>query len=60
MSMIGIEEVIELLREEYARSKELDYVRDPIAFSLYRVWKKVDEKNRRKKLSAKGAGERSK
>lgn len=29
--------------EEYTKATELDYVKDPVAWSLYRVWKQADE-----------------
>lgn len=32
----------ELLDEEYARANELKYVRNPLAYALYQVWKKAD------------------
>jgi hypothetical protein len=37
-----LEEAKALLDEEYERAIKLDYVRKPIAYALYRVWKKAD------------------
>lgn len=34
--------VIELLDQEYGRAKRCDFVRKPLAYALYHVWKKVD------------------
>ena len=34
--------VIKQLENEYDRAKSLEYVRNPLAFALYRVWKNVD------------------
>lgn len=31
-----------MLEEEYARAKNLEYVRNPLAYALYHVWKKID------------------
>lgn len=39
-----LEQAKELLDEEYERAKRLDYVKNPLAFALYHVWKKVDKK----------------
>jgi hypothetical protein len=40
--MVTIEQVIELLRKEYERAKNMEYVQKPLAWALYQVWKKVD------------------
>lgn len=37
-----LEEAKQLLDEEYERAKRLEYVRNPLAYALYQVWKKVD------------------
>lgn len=39
-----IDKAIELLQEEYERAKTLEFVRDPVAWALYQVWKKADER----------------
>ena len=39
-----IGKAIELLQAEYERAKTLEYVRDPVAWALYQVWKKADER----------------
>lgn len=39
-----IDKAIELLQAEYERAKTLEYVRDPVAWALYQVWKKADER----------------
>lgn len=41
-----LEQAIELLRKEYERAKGLEYVRKPLAFALFQVWKKADKKRR--------------
>ena len=38
------EKVVEILREEYERAVELDYVMKPLAYALYQTWYKVDRK----------------
>lgn len=37
-----LHKAIRLLEQEYERAKEMDFVYNPIAWALYRVWKKVD------------------
>lgn len=34
---------IRMLREEYERAKKLEYVYNPLAWALYRVWKEADK-----------------
>ena len=41
-----IEQAQKLLEEEYERATNLAWVRKPLAYALWRVWKKADkEKN---------------
>lgn len=35
---------IKLLETEYEKVKKLEWVHNPLAYALYQVWKKVDEK----------------
>lgn len=44
-----IEQSIELLKTEYERAKRLDYIRNPLAYALYQVWKVADRKGDDKK-----------
>lgn len=37
-----IEEAIEMLRKEHERAKGLEFVHNPLAWALYRVWKVAD------------------
>lgn len=37
-----IDKAIELLRSEYERAQKMEYVKKPLAWALYQVWKKVD------------------
>jgi hypothetical protein len=39
-----LEEAIEMLKIEYERAKNLDFVIKPLAYALYQVWKKADRK----------------
>ena len=39
-----LDKAIELLKIEYEKSKALKWVRKPIAYSLYQVWKIADKK----------------
>lgn len=40
---MSIEKAIELLKKEYAKAQKQPYVKDPLAFSLYQTWKKVEQ-----------------
>jgi len=42
-----LEEAIQMLRDEYERARNLEFVRKPVAYALYQVWKIADR--RRKK-----------
>jgi hypothetical protein len=37
-----LKKAINLLEEEYERAKKLEWVRNPLAWALYQVWKKAD------------------
>lgn len=39
---------IKKLKAEYEQATKLKWVRDPVAYSLYRVWKSADSENFRK------------
>lgn len=38
-----IEKAIKLLTKEYERAKRLSFVRNPVAYALYQVWKMADK-----------------
>ena len=40
---MDLEQAIKLLESEYERAKKLEWVRDPLAYALYRVWRKVEK-----------------
>lgn len=40
---MSIDKAIELLKKEYAKAQKQPYVKDPLAFSLYQTWKKVEQ-----------------
>lgn len=42
-----LEKAIEMLREEYERALKMEYVKKPLAWALFQVWKKVDSMGRR-------------
>ena len=53
-----IAKAIRRLKAEYERAKSLEYVRDPVAFALYYVWKEADHEALRKmRGDPKGRGE---
>ena len=37
-----LKKAINLLEKEYERAKKLEWVRNPLAWALYQVWKKAD------------------
>ncbi len=37
-----LEKVMKMLEVEYERAKKMDFVKRPLAYALYQVWKKVD------------------
>ena len=39
---MDIEKAIKLLKQEHESAKGLAFVRDPVAYALYRVWKMAD------------------
>lgn len=41
---MSIEDAVKLLREKYADNKEKRWVRNPLAYTLYEVWKIADSK----------------
>lgn len=46
-----LSKAIKLLVQEYEKAKKLEFVHNPIAYALYRVWKIADneEKNKHEK-----------
>jgi len=58
-----IDNVIKILRENYKRAVNSDYVRKPIAWALYQTWREIDaleEKEKRKVVENNdGNGQRS-
>ena len=41
-----IEQAQKFLEEEYERAKRLEYIKYPLAYALYQVWKKADSERR--------------
>ena len=46
---VGIELrwAVEMLQSEYEKAKKQEFIRNPLAYALYKVWKEADRKNRR-------------
>lgn len=42
--MITLKKAIKMLEAEYERAKKLEWVHNPLAYALYQVWKKADER----------------
>lgn len=43
-----LEKAIECLCSEYERAKQQSYIKKPLAYALYQVWKLVDKKKEKK------------
>ena len=41
---MSIEQAIELIRSKYEENKEHEGIKDPVAYTLYQVWKIADSK----------------
>ena len=52
-----IEDALNLVQKEYEKSKELEFVKDPVAYSLYKVWKLADADKRNREKKSKKDGE---
>lgn len=48
-----LEAAFDLLRKEYVKALKNDFVRDPLAYALYRTWKIVDTYGRKTNLEGK-------
>lgn len=46
---MDIEQAKKMLDLEYERAQKLEFVRNPLAYALYQVWKKVDRGGEKKK-----------
>lgn len=44
-----LEKVIKMLEEEYEFAKKQEWIKKPLAYALYEVWKRVDAKEGRTK-----------
>ena len=42
--IMTLEKAIELLKQEYDRASRLAYVKNPVAYALFQVWKKADKR----------------
>ena len=43
-----LEQAVELLKKEYERAKNMEYVQKPLAWALFQVWKIADKRGNRK------------
>ncbi len=41
--ILTLEDAIDMLKKEYERARNMEYVRKPLAWALFQVWKKVDK-----------------
>ena len=44
--MLTIEQAIKLIRDKYEDNKDKKWVQNPVAYTLYEVWKIVDSKTK--------------
>lgn len=44
-----IDKALERVRKEYEKAKDLEFVRDPVAYALYAAWRAADNDGRRRK-----------
>ncbi|MBR5022829.1 MAG: hypothetical protein IKY18_06485 [Oscillospiraceae bacterium] len=42
---LTMEKALDLLNAEYEKAMGLEYIRNPLAYALYQVWKLADQKN---------------
>lgn len=43
-----LDSAIRLLKEEYERAQKQEYIKNPLAYALYQVWKKADRRKEKK------------
>lgn len=55
MAEMTIDKAIERLKAEYERAKNLEYVRNPLAYALYQVWKIADGESNVRNVTAESA-----
>lgn len=41
--MMTLEKALALVTKEYERAKGLEFVKNPLAYALHKVWKKADK-----------------
>lgn len=41
---MNMDDAIKTLKAEYERVRSLSFIRNPVAYALYQVWKKADAK----------------
>lgn len=41
-----LEKATKMLKAEYEKAKNLSFVRNPLAYALYKVWKVADKQNK--------------
>jgi len=42
-----LKRAIKLLEEEYEKAKKLEWVHNPLAYALYKVWREADREARK-------------
>lgn len=41
-----LEKVIKMLEKQYQKAEKLEFVKNPLCYALYQVWKEVDSNQR--------------
>ena len=48
---MSLDNAIEMLKAEYEKAKTIDFVKNPLAYALYHVWKAADKRGVKKSES---------
>lgn len=48
---MGVKAVSNLIKKEYEKAVNLAYIRKPMAYAIYRVWKEVDRRELPRKVN---------
>lgn len=43
---MDLQKAIKMVEEEYRKAVQLEFVRNPLAYALYKVWKEADRERR--------------
>ena len=46
--MNELDKAIEMLKKEYEKAKDKEWIRKPLAYAIYKVWKEIDRSEKGK------------